>query len=576
MTPRRGIALTLCILSLAAIAWLAGDTKDGDWTEAAPGVWRSSGSPAGHALVSGKKALLIDCPTMPDALKKRGIVPVLVLLTHHHHDTLAAVEALLKDKVPVRAPAASAPWITPEGVAKHWKEQFPLRNSRTAYLVVPEGIAGIKCDLKDGDEVEWEGWTVKAVASPGHSPDHFAYLAKREGSRRYLFAGDALASAGKLWTPYTTDWDHWTDAGLKPSAESLRKLAALKPDVVFPAHGEPIGREVKSRDAVRALDSTAKAVDEAAFLKSYDRYTRERIGSPPKYAFLAKEQAGSNGSKPWSKLSAHLWFTGNTYVLASKDGPVLLVDPWSPHSEKQIEKLIADEKLGRPEVVLCSHAHFDHYDGAYFFVGKDKPKLWATDTVALPVAEPFRLRAPFLDARPLAFDKRFKDGESIKWREYEFRFHHLPGQTLFTMGVETRIDGKRCLFTADNFFHHELYSGTGGWMGLNRSGPGLYERSARKVSAIAPEWVLAEHGSAMEFNADDFERRAEWARLGGKSADALCVSGTHRHDWTPHGLRIEPLLQEAKDGKCAGELVVENVLGKARKLRVELKGAGAW
>ena len=25
---------------------------------------------------------------------------------------------------------------------------------------------------------------------------------------------------GKLWTPYTTDWDHWTDAGLRPAADT--------------------------------------------------------------------------------------------------------------------------------------------------------------------------------------------------------------------------------------------------------------------------------------------------------------------------------------------------------------------
>src|SRR3954451_16696501 len=99
------------------------------------------------------------------------------------------------------------------------------------------------------------------------------------------------------------------------------------------------------------------------------------------------------------------------------------------------------------------------------------------------------------------------------------------------MGVETTIGGKKCLFTADNFFHHDLYSGTGGWMGLNRSGPSLYEASARKALAIAPDWILAEHGSAMEFSAADFKRRVEWAVVRRRAADALCVRGDHKHDW---------------------------------------------
>jgi len=497
-----------------------------------------------------------------------------VLLTHHHRDGLAAVEAYLKDRVPVRAPAASAAYLKPDDVAKYWREALPLRGSRTAYLVVAEGLPGIDCSLKDDMTITSGDWSVRVIAAPGHSFDHVAYLAqKKTGGKKLLFLGDALAAEGKLWSPYTTDWDHWTDAGLRPAAETLRKLARLKPDVLLPAHGAVIGSAVRSRSAVRALEKTATAVDEVGFLKSYERYTRNRLGNPPKYAFLAREQAGSNGSKPWSRLSKNLWLTGNTFVLASKDGPCLVVDPWDPHSARQIPKLQKDEKLGKVEVVLCSHAHFDHYDGAYVLLQREKPQVWTLDRVAAVVAEPFRLRAPFLDARPLKVARRPRDGETIRWREYSFRFHFLPGQTLFTMGVETTIDGKKCLFTADNFFHHDLYSGTGGWMGLNRSGPGLYEQSARKVLALKPEWVLAEHGSAMEFSEADFRRRVDWARESGKAADALCPTGRYRHDWDPHQVHVEPVLHRAKAGATlTGELVVENVLARARKLSVTLEG----
>jgi glyoxylase-like metal-dependent hydrolase (beta-lactamase superfamily II) len=578
----RGVAVVLCLLVLGLAIWLAGRggaeaKKVAPWTEVMPGVYRSPGLPAGYALVSGDRALLIDAPCPPAGLKARGVKKIEgVLLTHHHRDSLAAVEDYLKERISVRAPAASADYLKPDGVAKYWREALPLRGSRTAYLVVPEGLAGIDCSLKDDMTIDWAGWSLRVVATPGHSFDHVAYLArKKTGGKTLLFSGDALAGEGTLWSPYTTDWDHWTDAGLRPAADSLRKLARLKPDVLLPTHGDVIGSEVKSRSAIRALEKTAAAVDEVGFLKSYERYTRNRVGDPPKYAFLAREQAGTNGSKPWSHLSKHLWLTGNTFVLASKDGPCLVVDPWDPHSARQIPKLQKDEKLGKVEVVLCSHAHFDHYDGAYTLLERDKPKVWTLDQVAGVIAEPFRLRAPFLDARPLKVERRARDGEMIRWREYSFRFHFLPGQTLFTMGVETTIDGHRCLFTADNFFHHELYSGTGGWMGLNRSGPGLYEQSARKVLALKPEWVLAEHGSAMEFSEADFRRRVEWASVSGKAADALCPSGRYRHDWNPHHVHVEPVLQKAKAGATLkGELVVENVLGRARKLSVAVEGRG--
>ncbi len=578
----RGLAVVLCLLVLGGAVWLAGRggaeaKKSPAWTEVLPGVYRSPGLPAGYALVSGDRALLIDAPSPPAGLKAAGVKKIdAVLLTHHHRDSLAAVETYLAERIPVRAPAASAAWLQPDAVAKYWQEALPLRGSRTAYLVVAKGLAGIDCSLKSDQVIESGDWTVTVVEAPGHSMDHVAYLARRKkGGKKLLFCGDALAAAGTIWSPYTTDWDHWTDAGLRPAADSLRKLARLRPDVLLPAHGEVIGSEVRSRAAVRALEKTAGSLDEVGFLKSYERYTRNRLGNPPKYNFLAREQAGSNGSKPWSRLAKNLWLTGNTYVLHSKDGPCLVVDPWDPHSARQIPKLQKDQGLGKVEVVLCSHAHFDHYDGAYTLLQRDKPAVWALDQVAGVIAEPFRLRAPFLDARPLQVARRPRDGESLRWREFTFRFHFLPGQTLFTMGVETTIAGKRCLFTADNFFHHDLYSGTGGWMGLNRSGPGLYEQSARKVLAIKPEWVLAEHGSAMEFNEADFRRRVEWAQESAKAANAVCPTGNYRHDWGPHHVRIEPVLHRAKPGAVIeGDLVVENVLPRARKLNVVLEGRG--
>jgi glyoxylase-like metal-dependent hydrolase (beta-lactamase superfamily II) len=573
---RRRVSVLLGVIVLGGAVWLAGQTgaggKPAGWTEVLPGVWRSPGRPAGYALVDGDRALVIDAACPPDGLEAKGIRSFAeVLLTHHHRDGLVALPAYLKRTVRVRAPKASADYLNPDAVARYWRESLPLRNSRTAYLVLPEGIAGVEYTLDDKSEITFGDWVIRAVTTPGHSFDHTAYLArKKSGGKSVLFAGDALAAPERLWSPYTTDWDHWTDAGLRPAVASLRKLAALGADLVLPAHGDAIAAGGKA-----ALERTAAAVEVVAFLKSYERFTRDRRKDPPRYAFLAKEQPGSNGSLPWARLAKPLWFTGNTYVLASKDGPCLVVDPWDPYSAKQIPKLQKDEKLGPVEVVLCSHAHFDHYDGAYALLERDRPEVWTLDQVAGPIADPFRLRAPFLDARPLKVARRFKDGETARWREYTLKFHFLPGQSLFTMGVETAIDGKRCLFTADNFFHHDLYSGTGGWMGLNRSGPDLYEQSARKVLEIAPEWVLAEHGSAMEFSAADFKRRVEWAKVSGAAADLLCVSGTHRHDWNPHHVRVEPVLQKGRPGEAlTAELVVENVLAKKRTLRVALQGRG--
>jgi glyoxylase-like metal-dependent hydrolase (beta-lactamase superfamily II) len=564
----------MAILSVLAAVYAGlaqnGGPPPGAWTVVAPGVLRSPGGVAGYALIDGDRALLIDAPVAADGLTAHGVRKVeLVLLTHHHRDVCAALPGLLKGST-VRAPVKAAEWLEPERVRKYWRDSIPLRGSRTAYRVVPEGFAGIDCSLADGKTIAWHGWQLSLLDTPGHALAHVAIAARKQDGPRIVFCGGAFASAGKLWAPYTTDWDHWTDAGLKPTAQSLRRLIAQKPDVLCPTHGPVVARAVEA-----ALQKTLAAVEEAGFLKSFERYTKQRLGNPPAYRFLAREQAESNGSKPWSRVSEHLWLTGNTYVLTSKDGPSLMIDPWDKRSADQFAKLRQDHGVGPLEVVMFSHAHYDHYDGIYHLPNRDKFAVWSLDLVSRPLAQPARWRAPFIDIRPVKFDKTPRPGETLSWREYPFRFHHLPGQSYYTMGVATVIDGKACYFTADNFFHQDMFSGSGGWMGLNRSSPLMYAASAQQVLDARPQWVLAEHGGPFEFSAEDFRRRVAWGRAAAGAADALCPSGDHRADWDPSRVHVEPLMQTAKPGATVeATLVVANPLAHREQMTAVLDGRG--
>jgi glyoxylase-like metal-dependent hydrolase (beta-lactamase superfamily II) len=575
----RSLSALLCLSLVAAVAWLGTSgvgAPAADWIEVGPGVWRTAQLPAGYALIDGKAALLIDAPQFPEGLDKHAVETIEgVLLTHHHRDTCGGAAKLLAKKVSVRAPKSGAEWLTPENVRKFWQGAVPLPNSRVGgYLVLPEGFEGIECSLEDGQKIDWHGWSIDVIATPGHSKDHVSFAArKKKDEAPIVFAGDALSEPGKLWTPYTTDWDHWTDVGLKPSAASLRKLAALKPAILLPAHGEPI-----KKDCAVVLEQTAKAVEEVGFLKSFERFTKQRLGNEPKYKFLCKEQFDNGGGAPksWSQISDHIFVSGNTFVVTSKEEKAFLVfDPWGKASADRIAELKKKHDLGKLEVVLFSHAHFDHYDGIHDLPDRNALQLWALDRVAEPVADPYLMRAPFLDARPVKFDRLFKDGDSADWREYRFRFWHFPGQTEFTMAVETTIDGKHCLFTADNFFHQDMFSGSGGWMGMNRSFPLSYAASAQKVLDVAPEWVLAEHGGPFEFSAEDFRRRAQWGKEAAKAADAICVTGNHRRDWDPNRIHVRPLAQKAKPGAMLDwTLFLANPLPKRENVSLHLAGRG--
>src|SRR5262245_19786738 len=121
----------VCLGAIGAAAWVGQRAEEPPaqrWTEVAPGVLRSPGSPASYALVAEDAALLIDAAASPDGLKAHGIKSIAkVLLTHHHRDSAAYAARYRADKVPVLAPKASAEWLTAEGVTKYWKESLPLR-----------------------------------------------------------------------------------------------------------------------------------------------------------------------------------------------------------------------------------------------------------------------------------------------------------------------------------------------------------------------------------------------------------------------------------------------------------------
>ena len=563
---------------VGSAAWFAaqGDTNpksDGVWEEIAPGILRTKELPYGYALVDDGHAMLIDAPVSAESLKPHGIKTIDgVLLTHHHRDAVAAVESFLKAKVPVRASKLSAEWLSTENVKTFWREMLPLKGSRSAYFVVAVGFDGIDYSLKDDETTDWRGRSIRVIETPGHSRDHLAFaVTTGKELTPIVFSGDALAEPGKLWTPFTTDWDHWTDMGLKPTHESLRKLAAKNPKVLYPAHGKPI-----TRDVAAALEETAKAVEEVGFLKSFQRFT-DRVGNVPKYPFLVpKEQVASSGDKPWAKVSEHLFITGNNYVLVSQEEKaILVIDPWGKRYIDQLDKLRKEQQLGALEVVWFSHAHYDHYDGVHLLPDRDKFKVWTLDRVAEAIADPNRMRAPFIDPRPVKIDRQFKHGDTAMWREYTFRFHFFPGQTEYTMAVETTIDGKKCLFTADNFFHQDQFSGSGGWMGLNRSYPLPYAESARKVLNVAPEWVLAEHGGPFVFNAEDFKRRVNWGETSAKAADAISISGQHRRDWDPHRITIEPIVFKTKAGaKLTATLRASNPRANLERVTISLQGRG--
>jgi glyoxylase-like metal-dependent hydrolase (beta-lactamase superfamily II) len=83
--------------------------------------------------------------------------------------------------------------------------------------------------VKDGDLIPVGRREVRALATPGHSGDHFAYLV--DEPRAVLFSGDSVLAHGRVIV------QNIPDCVLVDYVQTIRKLAALDIHTLLPGHG---------------------------------------------------------------------------------------------------------------------------------------------------------------------------------------------------------------------------------------------------------------------------------------------------------------------------------------------------
>jgi glyoxylase-like metal-dependent hydrolase (beta-lactamase superfamily II) len=195
-----------------------------------------------------------------------GVRPAAILLTHGHFDHVGALERLVDD------------WDVP--VYLHPLEQ-PFLNGSLSYPPPDSSVGGLMATLsplfprepldlsprlvalpQDTTVPGFPEW--RMVHTPGHTPGHIALW--READRA-LISGDAVITTRQesaysvlLQDPemhgppayFTPDW--------KSAGFSVRRLAALGPELLVPGHG----RALAGAAMRHALNSLATRFDEVA------------------------------------------------------------------------------------------------------------------------------------------------------------------------------------------------------------------------------------------------------------------------------------------------------------------------
>ena len=192
-------------------------------------------------------ALVVDPERDPrpylGELERRGLVPRWVVETHLHADFVSGGRELAARGAHLAAPVGS-------------DLAFPYRG------------------LGDGDQLDLGGLVLEVIATPGHTPEHLAYLL-RDGARPVaLFSGGTLMAGGVARTDLLAP--EMTEPLARQAYRSIHERLFTLPDdlPVYPTHGAgsfcsaaPGGQRTTTIGAEKAANPLlVDAPDEDAFV----------------------------------------------------------------------------------------------------------------------------------------------------------------------------------------------------------------------------------------------------------------------------------------------------------------------
>ena len=224
-----------------------------------------------------------------------------ILVTHTHRDHTGGLRAL------VEATGAEVAGCGPHLAAR------PLATGE-ANTLDESADRGYRPDVQmaDEDPVTGPGWTLRAVATPGHTANHLAFSLAEEGS---LFSGDHVMG-------WSTSIVAPPDGAMSDYMASLRRLMERGENVFYPGHGGPIGAP---DHYVRALIGHRQSREAQILnrLRSGDRTIPEIVSAA--YPGLDPRLVGAAGLSVFAHLEDLVRRT-----LVRSDGPPVLGGRFEP------------------------------------------------------------------------------------------------------------------------------------------------------------------------------------------------------------------------------------------------------
>jgi glyoxylase-like metal-dependent hydrolase (beta-lactamase superfamily II) len=175
-----------------------------------PGIFTGPGTNT-YLIGTGKRRILLDTgqghdaylPVLETALGRAGCEGIQeIVLTHGHEDHIGGVQSVIE-------------------------RYGAMRISKRPCVGVDSRHELAITTIEEGSVLRTEGATLRAIHAPGHAEDHLCFVLEEEGA---LFSGDNVLGVGTTVIPRQ-------GGDLRQYMDSLERLLAQKPGVIYPAHG---------------------------------------------------------------------------------------------------------------------------------------------------------------------------------------------------------------------------------------------------------------------------------------------------------------------------------------------------
>jgi len=417
----------------------------------APDLYVLDGAVNTGVLVSGGKAMPFDCcdTVTPERLAGLGVETVeMILCTQHRRPNTAGAYRYVGDGTRLIVPAGERHLFG--DVDAYWndpKNRWHIYHHQPGPQVLarPMPIAGA---VREGDAIEWEGFSIRVLDTPGATDGSVSYLVEVDG-RAICFSGDAIYGPGQLWDLCSLQKGfgcigdyHGFMGNRHKLIPSLHKLGSCGAEALVPSHGEVI------RDPHAATALLVERLD--VLWRNYTAISALNHYFPDLF--------DDTKDDPWRMVPAatheppdfvrRVAFT--SFALISETGAAFLIDCGDSSVVETLQRWIREGKISSVEGCWVTHYHDDHVDALRRLHGEFGCPIVTDEHMAEIVEHPLRFFLPCISPNGAPVARKTHDGESWRWHEFEMTAFHFPGQTYYHGGLLVEGHGTKVFFAGDS------------------------------------------------------------------------------------------------------------------------------